>query len=141
MDAYDPKAPSELLIRQAPGATAHQRVWLPLLAETAVPGAEPAGKASVAAAPTAAIAEEPVDYPEAEELAVPDAPMPTPRSGSRSNAPAPVENQAPLMTVEAALDRIGEAVLADFKKQFNGKPTEMRHIDAKDRIFENEKES
>ena len=45
------------------------------------------------------------------------------------------------MTVEAALDRIGEAVLADFKKQFNGKPTEMRHIDAKDRIFENEKES
>ncbi|MGB0185252.1 MAG: hypothetical protein ACPF9Q_07435, partial [Opitutales bacterium] len=73
-----------------------------------VPGAEPAGKASVAAAPTAAIAEEPVDYPEAEELAVPDAPMPMPTPRSRSNAPAPVENQAPLMTVEAALDRIGE---------------------------------
>lgn len=104
-----------------------------------VPGAEPVGKASVAAVPTAAIAEEPADYPEAVELAVPDAPMPMPRS--RSNAPAPVENQAPLMTVEAALDRIGEAVLVDLKKQFNGKPTEMRHIDAKDRIFENEKES
>lgn len=101
-----------------------------------VPGAEPAGRESVATA-TTAVAEEPVDYTEAVEVAVPDAPKPRPKS----IAPAPVENQAPLMTVEAALDRIGGAVLADLKKQFNGKPTEMRHIDGKDRIFENEEES
>lgn len=103
-----------------------------------VPGAEPAVTQPVATAPTA-VAEETVDYAEVLEVAVPDAPMPMPIP--RSKAPAPVENQAPLMTVEAALDRIGEAVLVDLKKQFNGKPTEMRHIDAKDRIFENEKES
>ncbi len=45
------------------------------------------------------------------------------------------------MTVEAALDRIGEAVLKNFKEQFNGKPSEMRHIDQKDRIFESENQS
>ncbi|MGB0459778.1 MAG: hypothetical protein ACPGH0_01200 [Opitutales bacterium] len=100
-----------------------------------LPGAEPTGEQPVAIAPSAAVAEEPVDYAEAVEVALRDVPRPGPI------APAPVENKGPLMTVEAALDQIGEAVLADFKKQFNGKPTQMRHIDAKDRIFEKEKES
>lgn len=99
-----------------------------------VPGVEPAEEKEFKEA-TIAIAEEPVDYAEAAEVAVSDAPK------RGSGAMAPVENQAPLMSVEAALERVGEAVLTDFKKRFNGKPTEMRHVDAKDRIFENEKQS
>jgi hypothetical protein len=99
-----------------------------------IPGANPTGAQPLATAPVA-VAEEPYDYGKAEQAAVPDAPKP------RSSTVAVEENDAPLMAVEAALDRIGETVLVDFKKQFNGKPTEMRHIDAKDRIFKNEEGS
>lgn len=53
-------------------------------------------------------------------------------------APIPEVNQAPLLPMEAAVERIGKAVLDHFKEQFNGKPSGMRHVDTKDRIFENE---
>ncbi|CAI8278437.1 MAG: Uncharacterised protein [Opitutia bacterium UBA7350] len=47
----------------------------------------------------------------------------------------------PLISVESAIEQVGEAVLADLKAHFNGKPTEMRSIDNKDRIFKDEMQS
>ena len=100
-----------------------------------IPGVEPKSKQLRRDEPVA-VAEEPVVYQDSEAEA------PTAVAPEVNGPPsAPDEHQAPLMTVEAAMDRIGTAVLAEFKKQFNGKPTEMRHLNAKDRIFERENES
>lgn len=87
-------------------------------------------------APSVALAEEPADYGGESHMELPDAPEP------QLSVPSLVApNEAPLMTVEVAVGRIGEVVLNHFKEQFNGKPSEMRHIDDKDRIFENESQS
>jgi hypothetical protein len=40
-----------------------------------------------------------------------------------------------LVSTESALKHLGEAVLSTLEKEFNGKPSEMRALDNKDRIF------
>ena len=100
-----------------------------------IPGAEPILKQARRDEPVAVVEEASVyedSEPEAPSSVAPAVKVPP---------PAPDKDQEPLMTVEAAVDRIGTAILAEFKKQFNGKPTEMRHLDAKDQIFEGENES
>lgn len=100
-----------------------------------IPGVEPKPKQVHRDEPVA-VAEAPAVYKDSEAEA-PTSVAPEVKGPSSATD----EHQAPLMSMEAAMDRVGTAVLAEFKKQFNGKPTEMRHLNAKDRIFERENES
>jgi hypothetical protein len=46
----------------------------------------------------------------------------------------PITNEI-LISADDALNHLGEAVLSTLEKEFNGKPSEVRALDNKDRIF------
>lgn len=82
-----------------------------------------------------AVLEDSLEYSARAPSAVPELPE------QSEEAPQPELDQAPLISVKTAMEQIDETVLNCLKEQFNGKPTQMRYADAKDRIFQNEKQS